>query len=191
MLFISSGIYFFIKVTQGFHFYSFHSLIITTVTFFFLFFEFGKQKCFQLRVKDPSLGKNTVERSDRWTWGVFFYSLAFPMAIVNNFIFFVNYRGDEKTSISEDVKLNIATRNDPVYNLNPDVYSFRQSFMWWVNLIPLICLSIEFCFNQIWFPLHFWMFNFIYSLFYLLWTYFDQIILGRNWYFNNLNWRCV
>lgn len=43
---ICLGIFFFIKVTTGFHFYSFHTLLITTVAFFFLFIEFGKQKCF-------------------------------------------------------------------------------------------------------------------------------------------------
>ena len=117
---------------------------------------------------------------------MFFYSLAFPITIVNNLIFFINFRAGQ-TSIKDDMYLNIATRNDLELYYSE---SLRQNFMWWVNIIPLLCLSVDFCFNQISFPVHFWIINFIYSVMYLLWTYFDQIIIGRNWYYNNLNWSC-
>jgi hypothetical protein len=69
-----------------------------------MFFDFGRHKCFQMRHLNPALGKNTVERSDEWTWGIFFYSLAFPMAIVNNLINFIPFRGTGpfKTSLMDD-----------------------------------------------------------------------------------------
>ena len=116
-LLVCSGLFFFIKVTQGIHFYSFHALITTTITFFFMFIEFGKEKCYQLRYLNPeSNGVNMKARSLSWTWGVFFYSLAFPMTIVNNFIYFVNFGG--KTSVAHDIKVNIATRNDLNFDID-------------------------------------------------------------------------
>lgn len=107
---ICFGLFFFIKVTQGLHFYSFHSLGLSTAAFFFLFVEFGKERCYQEREKkvrdDPKL-ENKKETKNYWTWGVFFYSLAFPMTFVNYFLYVVGL--GNQTSIRQDIFINIAT----------------------------------------------------------------------------------
>jgi hypothetical protein len=79
---------------------------LSTIAFFFLFVEFGKEKCYQYRESHPTK-ENTRYNSDQWTWGVFFYSIAFPMTIVNYYLYVVGI-GNE-TSLKQDILINIAT----------------------------------------------------------------------------------
>ena len=62
---ICLGVFFFIKVTTGFHFYSFHSLLVTTIAFFFLFVEFGKQKCYQKREENAQIMSRDMSRGNK------------------------------------------------------------------------------------------------------------------------------
>lgn len=100
VLTLCTAIYFYIQVRYSFNFYQFHVLVITTLAFLFLFVEGGKQKCFQLREQHPGKYPDVNEykgiqkedqKADQWVWGVVFYSIAVPTAVVSNFIYFVPF----------------------------------------------------------------------------------------------------
>jgi hypothetical protein len=101
-----------------------------------------------------------MEKHDSWSWGVFFYSIAFPMSIVNNFIFFVPFRGFGTTTIEKDMYINLATRN--LYEFKWPAWNLRQKTIWWSNIIPMLCFLVDFCFNQIKYPFHFIIYSTIY-----------------------------
>ena len=65
-------------------------------TFYYLFREVGKQKCYQIKVEDKEhfdLDYNDQsKRHMNWRWATVFYSQAVPFTFIANFMYWIDYR---------------------------------------------------------------------------------------------------
>ena len=154
--------YFYIFVRSSPVFYNFSALVTTTLAFFFLFVDSGKQKCYQQRV-DPADANHKYDFDDekkkhtRWMLGVFLYSIGLPMTLVSNFIYFVPFNAawggqsndDGYRTVRDDINMNIAISHD--YNLNTN--GFRKTVVLLSHVLPLGCYFLDFLLNKIRFPI--------------------------------------
>mmetsp|Transcript_2733 Transcript_2733/g.4659 ORF Transcript_2733/g.4659 Transcript_2733/m.4659 type:complete len:220 (-) Transcript_2733:884-1543(-) len=106
VLMICSIVYFYIFVRNTPIYFNFYPLIFSTIAFYFLFVGTGKQMVYQKNVKRQIVTKNKHNREERrpvidfndpnlkqdggWLWGVFFYSIAFPLSLVSAFVYNTN-----------------------------------------------------------------------------------------------------
>lgn len=87
-------VFFYIYVKASFFHYIFISLVVTFLAFGFLFIGSGKQVVYQKLVNDKKIEyhNNKKKKSNLWRMGVLFYSLAIPLVVTSNFIYFIKFK---------------------------------------------------------------------------------------------------
>lgn len=207
------GTYSYIYLRISLQQYTFWALSCTLLAEIFLFVGSGKQMVYQKLVNTTKIDyKDNKKKSNIWMTGVFFYTMAWPMVMVSNFLFFVNmaavssklsdkmktkapFLDITNESIRVDVKTQIEIRFQKEYTskLNTDIDDFsnwRNDVVLLANILPLVCLLLDFIMNKIKMKLrHFW-FVIIINACYLLVTLFAQYNHRSPIYIDNLNWFC-
>lgn len=85
------GSYVYIYLRVSLQQYTFWALTATVLAFGCLFIGSGKQKVYQSLVNKNKIDYNDKKKkSNFWMIGVFFYSVAWPMVLASNFLYFVN-----------------------------------------------------------------------------------------------------
>jgi Ca2+/Na+ antiporter len=86
------GMYSYIYLRTSITQYNFWALTCTYLAFGFLFIGSGKQVVYQKLVNKGRIDyKDRKKKTNMWMIGVFFYSLAIPMVIVSNLLYFVSF----------------------------------------------------------------------------------------------------
>jgi len=97
--------------------------------------------------------------------------------------------------IKQDIFEEIAIRFEKKYmhglsTLPEDHEAWRERVVFWVQIIPAICLVLDMLLNKIKLKFgHVWMCMAL-NVAYLFMTIFYQLIYGKPVYFENLNWFC-
>ena len=111
------GTYIYIYLRISLQQYTFWALASTVLAFGCLFIGSGKQKVYQSLVNLSKVDYNDKKKkSNFWMTGVLFYSIAWPMVLASNYLYFVDLAAlSSKLSPKLKTKLPFLNiRNQPV-----------------------------------------------------------------------------
>jgi hypothetical protein len=173
-----------------------------------LFIGSGKQKVYQSLVNLSKVDYNDKKKkSNFWMIGVFFYSVAWPLVLASNFLYFVDL-GALSNKLSIKVKTKLPFLNIRNQSVRQDIEDqieiffeknlsrlpesqWREQIVMYATLVPLVCLCLDMMINKIKIKIgHYWFVVSI-NVLYFFYTMFVQWKQNTPVYLENLNWYCA
>ena len=165
---------FFIFVKKVLIYFHCWALFVALLAQGFLFVASGSQVVEgKLRERGDAIAEK--DKSSLWKYGIFLYTLALPMVIIANILFFV--------MVFEDLQYSTE------FDFGHGKWGWRNVFLWLAHLVPLVTLSLDFFLNSLLLPYSAALFNFLLMVLYVAGTCVGQLVQkSKAVYTSHLNW---